>query len=576
MKRLAVGLLTVVALVTVITLLLGTLSNTHLLESDTDRAYRAALQSLAVDRAQLEYERAQLDAARAQAQADALLPWVTGIEIALLLLVPVLAAAGVSVLLDAYGQRRRPVYRIGTGEGAAAFPRWYLEQAPDAGMLALEGWHAANVTRAGVALPPAHYAPHVVYQNRQEGGELPGPDELPALAPFTVPTFGAAIEAGLFRSGRYLLGYGLDGAPIQLDADRGRSLLIAGQGGAGGSTALTCAALQELLIPPHLVGLREPPRFIIVDSHAHKPESLTHRLDGLGDRVMLAARAPGEVARALATFNRVCQQRLDHPAPPGGYAYSLVLLVDEASDLFEQDSDYHDLIPELAATLSRANNQYRGVGGRAVARFHALPAQALGNRAGVRRSFRSRVLLQGDPQEGVLAGLPPAVARQLLALGIGECVVSGPDITPARALLPNVAPGDVDRALSAAGLSGRPSRRIYTMPPQRATAPDGVPDGVPDGDPPPFLQPGPVAPGDVVITSSGTPSQAPTTLPAPTDEQRQIVALFADGQTVAQIVKALWPDLSGRGATMNEYQQRTNQVNRTIQRYYRAPGQGAG
>src|SRR5689334_5175649 len=72
---------------------LGTLV-THFTESDSDRMARAALQSIAIDRAQaladIEISKARADAARENAQKNDLLAWSTVAQSALLVLVPVL------------------------------------------------------------------------------------------------------------------------------------------------------------------------------------------------------------------------------------------------------------------------------------------------------------------------------------------------------------------------------------------------------------------------------------------------------------------------------------------------------
>jgi hypothetical protein len=524
-----------------------------------DGAYRGALQGIELDRRQLDLDRARADAAREQVAKNELLPWLIAAQVGALLLAGGLALAGGAVLLDAYRQRRRPVIIL--ADGQAALPRAYVEQTARPGLIVLQGQARAREIAAAVPLPVQTYAPH--FSNRQENLLDPGADAPQLPAPVTVPTLGQAIDQGLFKSGQYLLGYAAeDGAPIRLDAPAGRSLLIAGHGGAGGSTALAGAALQELCIPPAYVGTREPPRYILLDSHGYKPDSLTHRLQGLGDRIITTARTPAEVGRAVAEFRTLLQRRLDHPAPPSGYPFALVLLADECSDLFEKDSEFTDQQPAIAATFLFANQEARNVGGKAIARFHAIPAYSMGGRATIRKSFRSRAVFALDPADGETLGLPPALARDLVTLPTGQCIIMAPGVRPVLALAPNVEPDAPARALAAAGLWTGAGRTIHTVPapvrrpvlprPETPPAPPEL-DGPQDA-------PAPRPDGD------GRPA-------LPLDQTGQeILRLYGQGVDPSQIVKALWPDAPARGKTLNEYMAHLSEVNMIVRLHWRGPG----
>lgn len=516
MRRFFVGIVTLGLLATALGLAVAAIG--EWIASPADYAYEA-------ERRALELERARADLAREQAQRDALLPWVTAAQIAALLLGLSGAIVGGLVAIDVYRMRRRPLVRI--NDGGAVLPRVWVEESPDAGLLALEGYWEAAAIRAAVPLPAHTFAPHTVYQNRQEGYELPAPADAPQL-PAPVPTLGQAVTQGLFRTPAYLPGFTRDGQPIRLPQDAARSLLCAGIGGSGKSTALAVNGLQELLVP--FPGAPDPPIYFLVDGHAAKLAALSRKLTGLGHLVAGHATKPAEVERLLKEFTRICRRRLDG-AP---VRCKVVLIADEVSMMYE-DAEWEPLRDLLNATFLFANMQARAVGGRALAGVHLVPAYAFGGKATIKRSFPARVGFQLDPGDGAILGLTPAQARSLLSQPPGHCILAAPGLAPVPAISMDLAPGDVELVLTAAGAQ-RTGQRLF--PVVASGAPQSRPQVAPGAAP---VAPAPEEevppPGAAPVAGTNAPA-APERPPLEiTPETAEALRLFAEGTDLTTAIE---------------------------------------
>jgi hypothetical protein len=429
-------------------------------------AYRDYVQ---MEQARMQLAQQAADNARAAAFWDTALP-LLGV------LAGVVLAGGIFFAFIALWERRRPLVQL----DALAVP--VDRRALHAGAYSQIPYaileHRTQAAISAGQTPPHTYSPHIVYQNRSETGQ-PGAAQLAGPA-FQAPSIGEAAEQGAFRDGRYILGYKVaDGAPVTLDQEQGRSLLIAGQGGSGGTTALLAAALQEVLMPRYLPGQAEPARFIVVDYHARKPQGLLQRIgDELGDRVLYAAHKPAEVERAVRMFEAECRARVEGAASP----YPLILLCDEVGNMID-DADYDGVVPGLLGAFKHANNAYRAVGGKAIVRGHTLQASAWGNSAAIRGSFHARAGMRLDEGAGVLLGLKPAIARTLLALPAGQSYVTGPGLAPTHVVSSNVRKGDMGTVLDLAGYRAK-GRTVHPAPnlPNSAPKKEGAPNSAPDED----------------------------------------------------------------------------------------------
>jgi hypothetical protein len=341
-----------------------------------------------------------------------------------------------------------------------------------------------------------------------------------ALPAFVPPTMGHLIEQGAFRDGRYLPAYSLTGAPLWLPAEQGRSYLAAGVGGSGKSTALVAAALQELPQPYAQFGLQEPPRFIVLDVAANRAQSLTQRLRGMESRIAYAARTPDEVRTACRAFETEGKRRVD----TGIARFSLILIADEVSAMYD-DPDFDEVTPLLTEVFLHANTQYRAVWQKAIVGVHMLQAYAFGGRANIRKSFRVRAGYQLDNGDGPMLGLSGPLAQKLITLQPGQCIVLAPGLTPQIGVSPNVAPGDVERAMIA---TGDATRRVWTAAPPAVD--------------PPFVT-ARVASPEASEASTGPMAGvriAPPEASEASTRQEQARALLAQGKRPAEVVRQLW------------------------------------
>lgn len=556
-----------------------------LLENDTDRDTRQARAALAVDRAQADLAADRAAQTRADAQADALAPLETNraaaltiagtvAEVGLLLAVPLAVLLGLLIGVDAYLHRRQPLVPV-RADGTVPLARSWLVSggARPVQVTAIQGLHATRQIAAAHPPLPAHYAPHQTYQNRHEGGPLLPPGDDPTLAAAPVPMLGASIRAGLFSMpGRYLLAHAADtAAPIWGEQGSARSMLAGGQGRSGKSTALAGQALQEIVVPAP--GIREPPVFILLDPHYNKPSSLTKRLEGLGSRIHLIAHTPADVLRACEYYEKECKRRI----AGGRVPYRLVLLGDEMSLMFEDGSGYEDARAAISAAFLHANIHYGAVQAPALAGVHLLPAAAFGGKALLRRSFHARAAFRLDAADGQMIGLAPAMARELIGFAPGQCILMAPGLGVQRAAAPDVEPDAPALALDYAGWmhTGRtstsparpPARPALDVPGPSHPRTSDVPSTPPgDGDGPP------PAPAGTLNGTAWDAVGTAGTVPPDMDADTVINLFYGEGLDVAAIMRRLYPDLQGKGRTLNDWQARVRAINAII----RQTGQGGG
>lgn len=548
-----------------------------LLENDTDRYTRQARAALAVDRAQADLAAYRAAVDRADAQADALAALEinraaaftyagTVAGVLLVLLVPCAVVLALLITVDAYLHRRAPLVPV-AADGTVPMSRAWVV-GPGARPLqvaALQGLHQTRQIAAAHPPQPQHYAPHITYQNRQEGGPLLPPGDDPALAAAPVPALGASIRAGLFSTpGRYLLAHALDtGAPIWADPDAARSLLAGGQGRSGKSTALAGQALQEIVVPAP--GLREPPVFLLLDPHHNKPSSLTKRLEGLGPRIHMIAHTPADVLKACEYYEREGKRRIS----TGRAAYRLVLLGDEMSLMYEDGSGYEDARAAISAAFLHSNIHYGAVHAPALAGVHLLPAAAFGGRANLRRSFHARAAFRLDAADGQMLGLAPAMARELITLAAGQCMLMAPGLPVTRAVAPNVEPDAPALALEYATWmhAGRtsstparpPARPAIDVPgPYQPRTSDVLAEAPGDGDGTP------PAPARTLDGTAWDAVGTAGTVPPDMDAAAVINLFYGEGLDVAAIMRRLYPDLQGKGKTLNDWQARVRAINAII------------
>lgn len=449
-----------------------------------------ALQSWAEsEHIRLQVEQEAHDAARAQTFWDVAVP-VSGA----LLVLALLTAGAIGV--DAYLQRRRPLVLIGPApvsrhrviDGRAL----QLQQAAIAG----------HYTAAAVAPVPHHYAPHNVYQNRQEGGQIV--DVPPLALPSPAPTFAALLSQGTIGPGRPLITGYSDGQPITGALADWRSGAVAGLPGSGKTTTLRMIAGQAAL---------QGARLVVLDPHMHKgADSLAGTLAPLAPAFLCdPAEHPRDMLHALHLVDDIMRGRLAGKPVD----FPLLVLVDEFTALMGRS----DLAVPLATLLEAIAQE-----GRASLCQAALSGQiwSTGERTGgtALRDSLASAYVHRTRRNQARALLPTADAARAETQATGAAILWRADGSIADITIPLTTAAD----MVAVG-------KLLTT--------DGVPmvsKSWPGADQsPPADSITPLVSG--VVSTPAPPTDAYTA---------RAVALFLAGQTLGDVVTALHPDLDAK------------------------------
>lgn len=467
-----------------------------------ERALRPpdALQSWAEsERIRLQVEEDAHNAARARAFWDVAIP-VAGALLVLAVL------AGGAIAVDAYLQRRRPLVWIGPApvsrRQVIAGRALQLQQAAIAG----------HYTAAAVAPVPhsVHYAPHQVYQNRQEGGQII--DVPPPALPAPVPTFAALLSQGIIGPGRPLITGYSDGQPMTGALADWRSGAIAGLPGSGKTTTLRMIAGQAAL---------QGARLVVLDPHMHKgEESLAGTLAPLASTFLCdPAEHPRDMLHALHLVDTIMRGRLAGKPVD----FPLLVLVDEFTALMGRS----DLAGPLATLLEAIAQE-----GRASLCQAALSGQiwSTGERTGgaALRDSLASAYVHRIRRNQARALLPTADAARVETLPIGHAVLWRSDGSIADITVPLTTAADmvaVGKLLTA-----------DAVPVPSAWRPSAV--QVPSNPPPGAVHAGAVdSITPLVSVVDGTPAATSDPYTA------RAVALFLAGQELRDVVAALHPEL---------------------------------
>jgi hypothetical protein len=451
----------------------------------------------------LQVEQEAHDAARWSAFWDIAIP-VGGV----LALIAVLTAGGIAV--DAYLQRRRPVVWIGPAPVSRRHiitgRALQLQQAAMAG----------HYTAAAVAPVPhsVHYAPHQVYQNKSEGGQII--DAPPALAA-PVPPFATLLAQGIIGPGRPLITGYSDGAPMTAALADWRSGAVAGLPGSGKTTTQRFIAAQAAL---------QGARLVILDPHMHKgADSLAGTLAPLAAAFLCdPAEHPRDMLQALHLVDDIMRGRLaGQPVD-----FPLFVFVDEFTALMGRS----DLAAPLATLIEAIAQEGRACLVQGVISGQIWTADRAGGSA-LRDSLASTYVHRLKPGQARVL-LPAEDARRVPTLPTGAAVLWRADGSIADVVIPLTTGAD----MVAVG---------KLLPAPEAT-PGGYPvatDWLPPSDAP---APGERAPQGATGTPPA-PDVANVAIPPASAEAARAVRLFLAGKDPAEIVPLLRQTKDGRPIT---------------------------
>jgi hypothetical protein len=357
---------------------------------------------------ELQIEQARADAARWRAFWDLAVP-VGG---ALLVLV---VLTGGAIAVDAYIQRRRPLVWMAGGAAPVAWQQVIDGQALPLQQAAIAGHYTAAAARSGPH--SLHYAPHQVYQNRSEGGQIVDAPPLALAAP--APTFAALLSQGTIGPGRPLITGYSDGQPITAALADWRSGAVAGLPGSGKTTTQRFIAAQAAL---------QGARLVILDPHMHKgADSLAGTLAPLAPAFLCdPAEHPRDMLHALHLVDDIMRARLAG-APVD---FPLFVFVDEFTSLMGRS----DLAGPLATLIEAIAQEGRASLVQGVVSGQIWTADRAGGSA-LRDSLASTYVHRLKPGQARVL-LPAEDARRVPTLPTGAAVLWRADGSIADVVIP--------------------------------------------------------------------------------------------------------------------------------------------
>jgi hypothetical protein len=331
-----------------------------------------------------------------------------------------------------------------------------------------------------------------------------------------VPTFRSALDAGM-------VGLGMDGRrqPLILGYDAATGKPIEGSwkdlysAGIGALQGAGKSWLEAFLLSQSAA---QGARLIICDPHAgHEEESLSARIAALRPAFLCdVAQTDREVLDAL----RLANDELERRKMGKGKTWPLIIAVDEWTSLLR--GELADLLPIYATNFAEAGRKFN-VNGLFSAQGWTKDAAGL-----VRNRLTAHYVLRQRPDEaryqlGLRASqmpddirtLPDATGYLLTTRGVFTKIV-----------IPKMTPADLE--IVGAGLGRSPvsdSRSFGFAPARRETAAQADSNQI-----------------ETDRESGVNRAQTPDTL---SPDVARVLALFAAGKTIGEIVKALWGELSG-------------------------------
>lgn len=426
-------------------------------------------------------------------------------------------AGALWVLLDTYKQRREPIVRV---DGMPLARRTVIESDQQLVNLLADRIRAAGIAQIEAARQPGPIAHSLTYAPRITApAQLGGAAELEQLllpapaAAAGVPSFAQLLEDGRIgpdadgRTQTLILGYG-EGGAIE---GTWRDLYSSAAGGLQGSGKTWGTAF--LLAQSAAAGAQ----LVICDPQAGDAESLANRVAPLRPAMLCdIADDDKSIGQALDLAYEVLDRRDkgDRDRRP------VIVAIDEWLSL--RRGKLADRLPELVeafATRGRKMNVH------CMLLTQRADKDAIGD---FRNTLASSYIYRMRPDEArMLTGLRAAqLPNDVLQLEPGECYLLDTRGQLRKVRIPHCAPADIERV--AAQLGGQLAGA--TVKPAFGFRPAGAARNPAETQ----MKPG----FETRETSSGS---APLLDP----QGARILALFAQGMSIGEIVKAIWGEISG-------------------------------
>ena len=439
------------------------------------------------------------------------------------------AAAGALALwlaLDFYRQRREPIVRV---QGLPIARRAITDDDQQLVNILAMQIRAAGIAQITAAAQPGPIAHSLSYSPRYSAPAQLGMADTPLLPSVAadVPTFAALLDQGRIgkdASGRaqtLLLGYGADG-PIEGDW---RSLYSSAAGGLQGSGKTWGTAF--LLAQSAAAGAK----LVICDPQAGDTESLANRVTSLRTAMLCDIADDDRTIGAALDLAYDVLDRRDHGDSD---RTPLIVAIDEWLSL--RRGTLAERLPELVEAFSTRGRKMN---------VHCLLMTQRADKAAIgdfRNTLASSYIYRMRPDEArMLTGLRAAqLPADVLSLPPGTAYLLDTRGQLQRVQIPFCTPGDIERV--GVLLGNKPT--TGTMKPGFGFRPATQQKNPSET----HMKPG-------FKTHDTAPARANGLDP----QSARILALFAQGMSIGEIVKAIWGEISGP-----KYNQARSQVETTI------------
>lgn len=339
-----------------------------------------------------------------------------------------------------------------------------------------------------------------------------------SVSTLAIPTFAQLLDSGQIGTNKPLiLAYAADsGQPITGDWNQLYSCGVGGMTGSGKSWVIAFLAGQSAAAGA---------RIILIDPHAGDGESLANRLAGLAPSYMCdVASTPTDIENAL----KLASSKLDNRRAGRAGNWPILLICDEWTSMLR--GKLGDLLTATALDFAEQGRKYGCFGILGAQAWQVDAAGAVRDRLASHYILRTR----GDQfryQTGLRSGSAP---EDTLTLKQGEAYLLSTRGELQRVIIPQMTAADILRLGTLVDQPARSPAKFGFIPPtQRLPQP---------------------LPAELTGNSLGTQTELTTNVSssaAASHKQRspeaaRAAALFLEGKEIADIIRELRGELSGR------------------------------
>lgn len=513
-------------------------------QRENNAFYASQQQQLELERQQLRATADALAFERQQRADETTAPVSTGVQLLLLVLIPVGIIAAGYIVLDAYQQRRKPLVRADSA-GMLPFDRAALQSGVYDQQItaALYGFHHAAIERAihqpGQTPASVSYAPQYRNEQRNALETVAGNPLLPLEQVLGVPTFSQLLDQGRIGRGRSLLlgvddtGQEVNGSWLDL-----YSTIVSGLPGSGKTTSQRFLACQTAL---------QGARFVVVDPHAGaSDDSLAATLAPLASAFLCEPASDDKaILSAVQLVADIGERRIKGKDTS---TYPVILWLDETTALLNRSS----VAEPLAELLEGIAQEYRKKAVFACASGQIWTASRSGGDSALRDSFASVICHRMKRSQARLL-IPTDEAQTVERLSIGQAVLWRTSGETSVITIPDTTASDVVQVASL--LTGQ------TTTPEHVNRNQATPETLLAD-----LDAGWTRVGrglDVTADAGNVPLESQSSAYASAPEEMRILSAFKAGSEVKDIIKTLYGNVN---TGTREYRELRAKIEDTIRR----------